>query len=148
MRWLDPSSYNRRPWTAQIIWICFESLAVPQMAHLQANTFFQQDGVPPHCGLTVREALNTTYPNRRTGRGGWMAWPPRTPDVMPLDSFGGELCKGPDIPAEVGNMVELLTQINSAVASVTSQMLENPRYEIEYGLDILRATNGARSMRY
>jgi hypothetical protein len=30
-----------------------EFFAVPQMAHVQPNVFFQQDGAPPHWDLTV-----------------------------------------------------------------------------------------------
>jgi hypothetical protein len=40
-----------------------ELFAVPQMAHLQPNVFFQQDVAPPPWGLTVRESLNQTFPN-------------------------------------------------------------------------------------
>jgi hypothetical protein len=40
-------------------------------------------------------------------------------------------------------VVQLLARINSAVASVTPQMLENTWREIQYLLDILRATNSA-----
>jgi hypothetical protein len=62
--------------------------AVPQMAHLQPNVFFQQDGgTSPHWGLTVREYLNKTFPNRWIGRDGPIAWPPRSPDITPLDFF-------------------------------------------------------------
>jgi hypothetical protein len=35
----------------------------PQMAYLQPNVFFQQDGAPPHRGLTVRESLNKIIPD-------------------------------------------------------------------------------------
>jgi hypothetical protein len=38
--------------------------AVPQMVHLQPNVFLQQNGATPHWGLTVRESLNKTFPNR------------------------------------------------------------------------------------
>jgi hypothetical protein len=35
-----------------------------QMARLQPNVFFEQDGALQHWGLTVGEALNKTFPNR------------------------------------------------------------------------------------
>jgi hypothetical protein len=36
---------------------------IPQMAYLEPNVFFQQDGGPPHWGYTVRGFLNKTFPN-------------------------------------------------------------------------------------
>lgn len=49
---------------------------------------FQQDGAPPHFALPVRQFLNETFPNRWIGRrGSMMEWPPRSPDLSPLDFF-------------------------------------------------------------
>ncbi|KAG8289720.1 hypothetical protein J6590_098624, partial [Homalodisca vitripennis] len=47
-----------------------------------------QDGAPPHYGLHVREYLNNIFPNRLIGRRGSIEWPPRSPDLSPLDYFG------------------------------------------------------------
>jgi len=49
--------------------------------------FFQQDGAPPHWGSDVRQFLDATFPNRWTGRDGPTPWPPRSPDITPLDFF-------------------------------------------------------------
>jgi len=35
----------------------------------------------------VRELLNELFPNRWLGRGGPVAWPPRSPDLTPLDYY-------------------------------------------------------------
>ena len=45
------------------------------------------NGAPPHWGLVVREFLDQTFPNRWIGRDGPIAWPPRSPDLTPLDFF-------------------------------------------------------------
>jgi hypothetical protein len=47
--------------------------------------FFQQDGAPPHYSLRVREFLNEKFPERWIGRRGPLEWPPRSPDLTPLD---------------------------------------------------------------
>jgi hypothetical protein len=120
-----------------------ELFAVPQMAHLQPNVFFQQDGAPPHWGLTERESLIQTFPNRWIGRDGPIPWPPRSPDITPQDFFFWDYVKDQVFRTKVGSVVELRARINNAVASVTPQMLENTWREIEYRLDILRTTNGA-----
>ncbi|CAG4939112.1 unnamed protein product [Colias eurytheme] len=46
----------------------------------------QLDGATAHFAVNVRNHLNDTY---RTwiGRGGTIAWPPRSPDLTPLDYF-------------------------------------------------------------
>lgn len=52
-----------------------------------ANTWFQQDGAAPHYGLNVRAYLNNIFPSRWIGRRGEIEWPPRSPDLTPLDFF-------------------------------------------------------------
>lgn len=53
---------------------------------------FQQDGAPPHFAATVRQFLNDTFPGRWIGRRGpMMEWPPRSPDMTPLDFFCGDI---------------------------------------------------------
>ena len=47
----------------------------------------QQDGAPPHWDSHVRRFLDATFPNRWIGRDGPTPWPPRSPDITPLDSL-------------------------------------------------------------
>ena len=49
--------------------------------------YFQHDGAPPHYTNRVRELLNELLPNRWLGRGGPVAWPPRSTDLTPLDYY-------------------------------------------------------------
>ena len=51
------------------------------------SKIFQQDGAPPHCGSHVRRILDATFPNRWIERDGPTPWPPRSPDITPLDFF-------------------------------------------------------------
>ena len=48
---------------------------------------FQQDGATPHYLGEVREYLNTRFPGRWIGREAPIAWPPRSPDLTPMDFF-------------------------------------------------------------
>ncbi|PNF22007.1 hypothetical protein B7P43_G17590 [Cryptotermes secundus] len=48
---------------------------------------FQQDGAPPHYLGEVREYLNSRFPGRWIGIAAPKAWPPRSPDLTPLDFF-------------------------------------------------------------
>jgi hypothetical protein len=50
--------------------------------------WFQHDRAPVHYGEDVRQWLNATYPGRWIGRGGTIAWPPRSPDLARIFSCG------------------------------------------------------------
>ena len=51
----------------------------------RTTMYFQHDGAPPHSTIRVREHLTNMYPNRWIGRGSTINWPPRSPDLTPLD---------------------------------------------------------------
>ena len=46
---------------------------------------FQLDGEPAPWGLDVRTFLNAEFNNRWIGRDGPTPWPPRSPNITPLD---------------------------------------------------------------
>jgi len=54
---------------------------------VKSQMYFQHDGAPPHYTRHVTEYLNESFPNRWLGRGGPVAWPPRSPDLTPLDYY-------------------------------------------------------------
>ena len=55
---------------------------IPLMIRSQMH--FQHDGAPPHYTRHGRDYLNESFLNRWLGRGGPVAWPPRSPDLTPL----------------------------------------------------------------
>lgn len=55
--------------------------------HVRRIMWFQHDGAPPHFSRAAREVLENAFPNRWIGRGGPVPWPPRSPDLTPLDFF-------------------------------------------------------------
>ncbi len=50
-----------------------------------ARAWFIQDGAPAHRGIMVRDRLQELFPNRVVGLGHAIEWPPRSPDLTPLD---------------------------------------------------------------
>ena len=54
---------------------------------LENRHWFQHDGCPAHNYRPVRAHLDQRYPGRWIGRGGPVQWPPRSPDLTPLDFF-------------------------------------------------------------
>lgn len=55
--------------------------------NIRQQMYFQQDGAPPHNGRFVTEWLNNNFHDRWIGRFGPVRWPPRSPDLNPLDFF-------------------------------------------------------------
>ena len=120
-----------------------EHYAAPQLEQFQPRVLFQQDGAPPRWGLVVRNFLDATFPNRWIGRDGPTKWPPRSPDITPLDFFLWGYIKDKVYSTPVPNVETLKARVTAAVATVTMVMLENTWREIEFRLDVLRATKGA-----
>lgn len=56
---------------------------------IRQNMWFMHDGAPPHFTLNVRNHLNENFRNRWIGRGNNAPanWPPRSPDLTPMDYF-------------------------------------------------------------
>jgi hypothetical protein len=114
-----------------------------QLEDHQPNVVFQQDGAPPHWARIFREFLDMPFPGRCVGRDGPILWPPRSPDITPLDFFLWRYVKDIVYRTPVTSLDELKLRIVAAIETVTLQMLENSCREIEYRLDILRAKKGA-----
>ncbi|XP_067216422.1 uncharacterized protein [Linepithema humile] len=55
--------------------------------NIRMNSWFQLDGCPAHYGKSPRQWLNIHFLRRWIGRAGPVAWPPRSPDLTPLDFF-------------------------------------------------------------
>jgi hypothetical protein len=62
-------------------------LYLPQLEHHQPDVVFHQDGAPPNWARVAPEFLDIHFPGRWAGRDGPIPWPPRSPDITPLDFF-------------------------------------------------------------
>jgi len=62
---------------------------LPQLhrQHDNDDFFFHQDRAPPHHAITLCMLLDEQLPNRWIGRRGPVEWPPRSPDLTPMDFF-------------------------------------------------------------
>jgi len=49
--------------------------------------YFQQHGAPPHFHQDVRAYLDKNLPGQWIGRRGAVEFPPRSPDLTPLDFY-------------------------------------------------------------
>lgn len=54
---------------------------------IRMNSWFMHDGAPAHFSLVARNFLDVAYAQRWIGRGSTHHWPPRSPDLNPVDFF-------------------------------------------------------------
>ena len=81
---------------------------------VRRDMWYLHDGAPPHFRNDVREYLTATYHHRWVGRGGPVAWPPRSPDLNPLDFYLWGHFKSLVYHTEVQNHQDLLQRIENA----------------------------------
>ena len=146
--------FNAQPdyWSVHFCWIhhysknlsgCAKTLRCSSIRRVSAEGCVSARRYPPHWGLIVRDFLNETFPNRWIGRNGPTPWPPRSPDITLLDFLLWVYVKDRVYRTPVRDVETLQSRIIEVLATVNDEMLENTWREIEYRLDILRATNGA-----
>ena len=140
---IGPFFFAEKSITAQIYLDLLTEYVSPQLEQYQPQLIFQQDGAPPHWGLEVRQFLNDTFPERWIGRDGPIPWLPHSPDITPLDFFLWGYVKDIVYRTKVRDVSDLQQRIIEALDTVTVDMLARTWLEIEYRLDILRATDGA-----
>jgi hypothetical protein len=86
------------------------------------NDWFHHDGAPPHFNQQAREILDQQYPDPWIGRGGPRHWPPRSPDLNPLDFFLWGHVKN-CVYSQPVNTEELRTRIEEAFTAVRAGAL-------------------------
>jgi hypothetical protein len=59
---------------------------MPLLMETRSEIFFKHDTEPPHFGQ-LQAYLNQPNENRWAGRRGPVPWPPRSPDLTPLDFY-------------------------------------------------------------
>jgi hypothetical protein len=61
-----------------------QQFLIPQLDEddQEGRIHFQQDGAPL---ITLRDYLGIRFPGRWIGRAAPIAWPPRSPDLTPMD---------------------------------------------------------------
>ena len=107
-----------------------------------------QDRVPPHFSCFVTDVLNERFPDSWIGRGGPIPWPPRSPDLSPLDCFLWGYIKNIVYDEKIRNIQHLQERITSAIETVTRDMIQKTWQEIEFRFDVCRATNGTHTEMY
>ncbi|KAL4085280.1 hypothetical protein QTP88_027139 [Uroleucon formosanum] len=90
---------------------------------IRANLIFQQDGAPAHNANIVRNQLNEYFPNRWLGTYGAVQWPPRSPDLTPLDYFLWSHLKTVVYANPPTCLLELKNKILAACNQITEEQI-------------------------
>lgn len=115
----------------------------PENAQLIRNDIWlQQDGAPPHYGRNVREYLDEIFHTRWIGRRGEIEWPPRSPDLNPLDFFLWGHLKSVVYRTRPNTLLELEQRIEMEINEIEPQSLENVRNEFIDRLGYCQAVEG------
>ena len=95
----------------------------PQLAPLPDidRLHFMQDGAPPHFARTVRQWLDQVFEGRWIGRRGPIEWPPRSPDMTPMDFYLWGHIKHLVFQRKPRNTGDLRTFIRDAINDINSQ---------------------------
>lgn len=96
---------------------------------LANDIWFQQDGAPAHFGIHVRNYLDQTFPGRWIGRRGSIEWPPRSPDLTPLDFYLWGHLKTVVYRTQPKTLEDLQNRILDAVHVISREHLQNVRSE-------------------
>jgi len=80
--------------------------------------YFQHDRAPSHYTRHVMQHFNDTFPNRLIGRGSTINWPPRSPDLTPLDFCLWGLVKNEVYRKKVDTRDRLLVNTQDIIACI------------------------------
>ncbi|KFM74800.1 hypothetical protein X975_15826, partial [Stegodyphus mimosarum] len=84
---LGLSFLQKRRFLSVVYLDMLKNFVCPQLEELQPHIILQKDGASPHWGTIIRSSLNDHFTGRWIGQGGPIPWPPRSPDITPLDFF-------------------------------------------------------------
>lgn len=85
---------------------------------------FMQDGAPPHIKVDVKEFLRRTFTEERLiGRHFTTEWPPRSPDLTPLDFWLWGYLKSRVYRNRPSSLVQLKDAIRHAISCIDADML-------------------------
>jgi hypothetical protein len=97
--------------------------AIADREILQDLIHFQQDRTPPHYHWKVRQFLDDQLPGHWVGQAEPIPWPPRSPDLNPLEFFQGYVKEHIYILPLPRTVSEMKECISETIAPVNADML-------------------------
>lgn len=103
---------------------------------IRRRMWWQQDGASSHTARIARAILNRQYPGRWIGLRGPISWPPRSPDLTPLDFFLWGHIKNVVYRTPPTTEEDMRQRIVNACAGITPIMLRNVRSNFRKRVDV------------
>ena len=113
--------------TGQVYLDMLRTSILPAIRTLFGNGrfYFQQDGAPPHFHRDVRAYLDENLPGQWIGRRGAVEFPPRSPDLTPLDFYVWGTLKDVVYRRKLAILAVLREEIETACAAIHVDSLVN-----------------------
>ena len=117
---------------------------MPRMQEMFRNEkgYFQQDGAPLHYHRDVRAYLDGHLPNRWVGRRGSTEYPPRSPDLTPMDFFKWGHVKHKVYTTKPATINELRAAIERECADIPIELIRNVLVSISERCQLWMDNNG------
>jgi len=109
---------------------------------MRPQLIFQHDGAPPHSPHNVRDWLDEHFPERWVGTNGPIAWPPRSPDLTPLDFFLWGHVKELVYATPILDEFELQRRVTAVLGNLNPDHLQAAVHSIEYRAMLAIGNNG------
>jgi hypothetical protein len=87
--------------------------------------YFQQDVATPHTTQANLQYLSDFFGDRVISRGTNTPWPPRSPDLTPLDFSVFGYLKNEVYKRQMNNLNQLMEEITNCCRNINEQMLQN-----------------------
>ncbi|XP_064463674.1 uncharacterized protein LOC135374662 [Ornithodoros turicata] len=98
----------------------------------RSRVWFQHDGAPPHSSSKATDFLRSHFGEKWIGRHGPVPWPPRSPDITPLDFFLWGRIKDSVYQCESRSPEELQEKITSFCRCLSRKELQSAAKSVLY----------------
>jgi len=105
-----------------------DDFVVPELRRLGISlrrVWFQQDGASPHTTGSVLTRLRQIFPGKVISKNGDVNWPPRSPDLSPLDFFLWGHLKNTIYTQPVHSLGQLRARISASLATLPGSTLRS-----------------------
>lgn len=107
------------------------------------RTWFQQDGATAHTSNTAMPVVRQLFPNKVISRRGDIPWPPRSPDLSPMDFFLWGYLKSQVYESNPRSIDELKENIRREMSSISERTCRAVIENFSRRLQVCQERNGA-----
>lgn len=106
------------------------------------QTWFQQDGATAHTAQVSMEAVRALFPGKLISKFGDKNWPPRSPDLTPMDFFLWGYLKSKVYATNPATLDALRQRIEEEIAAIPAEMCSRVFQNLRVRLEECLQRNG------